>query len=72
MSKSKRSDLVTRAASEAAGVPTMWHAVQENARRIAEEAARGEAPDSFAEIEFSGAVVRGVVKAGNVVLKIGN
>jgi hypothetical protein len=72
MSKTKRNELVTKAAAEAAGVPTMWHAVEANARRIAEEAARAEAPDSFAEIEFSGAVVRGVVKAGNVVLKIGN
>jgi hypothetical protein len=50
----------------------MWRAVEANARRIAEEASRAEAPDSFAEMEFSGAVVRGVVKAGNVVLKIGN
>jgi hypothetical protein len=67
MSKTKMNELVTKAALDASIVPTIWHAVEANARRIAEEVSRAAAPDSFAEIEFSGAVVRGVVKAGNVV-----
>jgi hypothetical protein len=71
MSKTRRSDLVTRAAAEAAGVATMWRAVEENAKRVAEAMAKTEdVSGSFAEIHFDHGTVRGVVKAAGVVLKI--
>ena len=70
MSKTKKNELVTKAALDASSVPTMWHAVEANARRIAEEASRAEAPASYAEIHFDHGTVRGVVKAAGVILKI--
>jgi hypothetical protein len=70
MSKSKNVPAVTEAARDASKTLSVWSAVETRAKQLKDAAEKQEANGSFAEIHFTGARVQGVIKAGDVVLKI--
>lgn len=71
MVKSKTNNLaVTEAARSAAKSLSAFTAVEAQARKIMEAVTTEEPSGNFAEVRFAGAEVTGVIKVGNVVLKI--
>ena len=73
MSKRTKTNLaISDAAQSAAGALSAWGAIEARAKSIlaATEAQEATASGSFAEIHFTHGNVRGVIKAGDVVLKI--
>ncbi len=61
---------ITETARAAGAQLTAWGAVEAHAKRILDATKEAEVNGDFAEIHFSGNHVQGVIKAGNVVLKI--
>ena len=61
---------ITEAALQAAKSLTAWDAVKAHGKRIHEASRDATVTGDFAELHFSGARVQGVVKVGNVVMKI--
>ncbi len=71
MAKTKeRLPSVTEAARSAGKALSAWAAVEVAAKKAVGAAEAKAAPESFAEFHFTGATVRGVVKAGSCVLKV--
>jgi hypothetical protein len=70
MSKSRNVPAVTEAAKEASRHLSAWEAVEAHGKRILEAAKDEEISGDFAEVHFSKGEVAGVIKVGNVVLKI--
>ncbi len=70
MSKKSNVPAITEAAQQAAKTLTAWTAVEAHGKRILEAAKDAKVTGDFAELHFSGARVQGVVKVGNVVMKI--
>lgn len=71
MAKTKSKVPAITAAAELAGSKlAAWQAVEANAKKIAAAIESEGATGNFAEFYFSGATVKGIVKAGQCVLKI--
>ena len=66
----KKNELITAAAKEASQSLSAFTAVEAAAKRITDAVKTEDVTGSFAEFAFEGARVRGVVKAGSVVIKI--
>ena len=61
---------VTEAAKLAGKQLSAWTAVETRAKSMLDAAQKEDVSTSFAEFRFTGCSVQGIVKAGNVVLKI--
>lgn len=61
---------ITEAAKQAGKQLSAWAAVEAHGKRILEATKDAEVTGDFAELHFSGARVQGIVKVGNVVMKI--
>lgn len=61
---------ITEAAKQAANQLTAWAAVEARAKHLHADATAQPLTGNFAEIHFTGARIQGVIKAGDVVLKI--
>ncbi len=63
---------ITTLAQQAGKQLDAWAAVEANAKRILDVTKEADVTGDFAELHFTGARVQGVVKVGNVVMKIEN
>ena len=70
MAKHKNVPAITEAAKQAAKALSAWTAVEAHGKRILEATNDAAVSGDFAELHFRGASVQGVVKVGNVVMKI--
>lgn len=68
--KTKGKELITDLARETGKQLNAWSAVEAHAKRQLDATRGTEVNGDFAELHFSGASVKGVVKVGNVVMKI--
>ena len=71
MTKHKGNALaISEAARQAATALTAWEAVEARAKQLRADAEAEPASTNFAEFHLTGSRIQGVIKAGEVILKI--
>ena len=70
MSKKNQVATITEAARSAGQRLSVWGAVEAEAKKRMLEASDAKVGKNFAEIHFFGGSIEGVIKAGDVVLKV--